>query len=83
MLSLQFFKASFPGFSEMAASSSECGRQAAGLHAAAAEFGHAHQQRPDSADLYRQIASPLGHRNVSPSVGITLGLNLLNFGPEI
>jgi hypothetical protein len=51
------------GFSEMAASSSECGRQAAGLHAAAAEFGNAHHQRPGSAELYRQTGSLVGHRN--------------------
>jgi hypothetical protein len=51
------------GFSEMAASSSECGRHAAGLHAAAAEFGNAHHQRPGSAELYRQTGSLVGHRN--------------------
>ncbi len=47
----------------MAASSSECGRQAAGLHPAAAEFGSAHHQRPGSAELYRQTGSLVGHRN--------------------
>jgi hypothetical protein len=46
----------------MAASSSDCGRQAAGIHAA--ELGH--HQRPDSAELYRQLGSPAGgHRNAS------------------
>ncbi len=49
----------------MAASSSECGRQAAGLHASAAEFGSAHHQRPGSAELYRQTGSLVGHRNDS------------------
>ncbi len=49
----------------MAASSSECGRQAAGLHAAAAEFGNAHHQRPGSAELYRQAGSLVGLRNDS------------------
>jgi hypothetical protein len=49
----------------MAASSSECGRQAAGLHPAAAEFGNAQNQRPGSAELYRQTGSLVGHRNDS------------------
>ena len=55
----------------MAASSSECGRQAAASVAGGgashvAEFSHQGQhQRPDSAELYRQVPSPAGLRHAS------------------
>jgi hypothetical protein len=54
----------FPkGFSEMAASSSECGRQAAGVSSHVADFHHQQQHhRPDSTELYKQIGtSPTSH----------------------